>query len=110
MFAPSTAIPRFGAWRPSRRATTIGTVVGHAALLVAFGIAGTVFFGLTVASSLGVGIAARQGIALSATDLAAAESLGPVWWLFAAGAALSFGAAMVTIGTLMRRLGARLEG
>jgi hypothetical protein len=79
-------------------------------MLVAFGIAGTVFFGLTVASSLGVSVAARQGIALSATDLAAAQSLGSVWWLFAAGAVLSFGAAMVTIGTLMRRLGARLEG
>jgi hypothetical protein len=78
-------------------------------MLVAFGIAGTVFFGLTVASSLGVSVAARQGIALSATDLAAAESLGSVWWLFAAGAILSFSAAMITIGTLMRRLGARLE-
>ena len=77
-------------------------------MLVAFGIAGAVFFGLTVVSSLGVSVAARQGIALSASDLAAAESLGSVWWVFAAGAAVSFGAAMVTIGTLIRRLGARL--
>jgi hypothetical protein len=105
LFAPSIATPRLGAWRPSRHATKVATIAALTALLVAFAVAGTVFFGLTIASPVSVPAAARQGIALSAMDLATAQRLGSVWWLFAAGAVLSFGAVLVTLGNLMRRLG-----
>ncbi|HLQ48196.1 MAG TPA: hypothetical protein VK233_04430, partial [Candidatus Dormibacteraeota bacterium] len=73
-------------------------------LLFAFGIAGTVFFGLTIASPVAVPAAARQGIELSATDLATAQQLASVWWLFALGAVLSFAAALATIGSLIQHL------
>ncbi len=105
MFAPSIASPRFAAWRPTRRATKVATVLALIGLLVAFAVAGTVFFGLTIASPVSVPAAARQGIALSAADLATAQRLGSIWWVFAAGSVLSFGAAVATLGNLMRRFG-----
>ena len=105
MFAPSIASPRFAAWRPTRRATKVATVLALIGLLMAFAVAGTFFFGLTIASPVSVPAAARQGIALSAVDLATAERLGSIWWVFAAGTVLSFGAFLVTLGNLMRRFG-----
>ncbi|HTG41024.1 MAG TPA: hypothetical protein VK697_05355 [Methylomirabilota bacterium] len=104
MFAPSMAIPRFGHGRAWRLATRVATVVAQFGLLVAFGVAGTVFFGLTIASPVAVPAAARQGIELSAADLATAQQLASVWWLFALGAVLSFAAALATIGSLIQHL------
>ena len=104
MFAPSMAIPRFGQGRAWRRATRVATVGVQFGMLLGFGVAGTVFFGLTIASPVAVPAAARQGIELSATDLATAQQLASVWWLFALGAVLSFAAALATIGSLIQHL------
>jgi hypothetical protein len=109
VFAPTQAIQRFGQGPTAQRATRIVTVVAEVALLFTFAIAGTIFFGLAIASPVGVPIAARQGITLSSGDLAAARELGSMWWLFAAGTVLSFGAAVVTIGNLLQRLGGSTE-
>ena len=98
------AIPRFGHGRAWRRAARIATLVAQFGLLFAFGVAGTVFFGLTIASPVAVPAAARQGIELSAADLATARQLASVWWLFALGAVLSFAAALATIGSLIQHL------
>jgi hypothetical protein len=104
VFAPSMAIPRFGHGRAWRRAARIATVGVQFGMLLGFGIAGTVFFGLTIASPVAVPAAARQGIELSAADLATAQQLASVWWLFALGAVLSFTAALATIGSLIQHL------
>jgi hypothetical protein len=48
--------------------------------------------------------AERQGIAVSAADIATAQRLGSLWWLFALGVLLSFGSAAATLGKLMQRL------
>ena len=98
------AIPRFGqsaAWRRGARIATFGVQFG---MLLGFGVAGTVFVGLTIASPVAVPAAARQGIELSAADLATAQQLASVWWLFALGAMLSFAAALATIGSLIQHL------
>ena len=73
-------------------------------MLFAFGVAGTIFFGLTIASPVAVPVAVRRGIELSAVDLATAQQLASVWWLFALGAVLSFAAALATIGSLIQHL------
>jgi hypothetical protein len=105
VFAPSIAIPRFGGRPMPRISRKVAIVVAEVGLLAIFAVAGTVFFGLAIASPVAVPAAHRQGIALSASDLATAQHLGSMWWLFAAGAILSFGATLVTIGNLMRNLG-----
>jgi hypothetical protein len=66
--------------------------------------------GLTMASPIVVPLAGRQGIALSAADLATAQQVGSTWWLLAVGAGLTFGAALATLGNLMRRLAAPSDG
>ena len=109
MLAPSIAFPRLGIGRAPRLAARVAVVVAEIALLVVFAVAGTVFFGLTIAAPVAVPAAARQGIALSAADLATAQHLGSMWWLFAIGTVLSFGAALVTLGNVMRRVGAPPE-
>ena len=106
MFAPSMAIPRFGYRRAPQLATKLAVVFAQFAILVAFAVAGTVFLGLTMASPIVVPLAARQGVALSAMDLATAAQLGSTWWLFALGMIFSFGAALATLGNLMQRLAA----
>jgi hypothetical protein len=102
-------IPRFGQDRTLRLATNVATVTMLVAMLLAFAVAGTVFLGLTIASPVAVPVAERRGIALSAADLTTAQHLASLWWLFAVGAVVSFGAALATIGTLIRRLGAPPE-
>ena len=104
MLAPSMAIPRFGQGRAWRRATRVATVGVQFGILFALGVAGTVFFGLTIASPVAVPVAVRRGIELSAADLATAQHLASVWWLFALGAVLSFAAALATIGSLIQHL------
>jgi len=104
VFAPSMAIPRFGQGRAWRRATRVATVGIQLGMLFAFGVAGTVFFGLTIASPVAVPVAVRRGIELSAADLATAQHLASMWWLFALGAVLSFAAALATIGSLIQHL------
>lgn len=106
MFAPSMAIPRFGHRRAPRLATKIATVSAQFAIVFAFAVAGTIFLGLTIASPIVVPLAGRQDVALSATDLATAGQLGSMWWLFAVGMVLSFGAALVTLGNMMQRMAA----
>lgn len=103
------AIPRFGDGRPLRLATKVATVVAQFGMLFAFGVAGTIFFGLTIASPVAVPAALRRGIELSPADLATAQQLASVWWLFALGAVLSFAAALATIGSLIQHLAARPE-
>lgn len=98
------AIPRFGHGRTWRLTTRVATVVAQFGLLFAFGIAGTVFLGLTIASPVAVPAAMRRGIELSAADLATARQLASIWWLFALGSVLSFAAALVTVGTLIQHL------
>ena len=109
MFAPTMAIPRFGLRRAPRLVTKIATVFAQFALIFAFAVAGTIFLGLTIASPIVVPLAGRQGVALSATDLATAGQLGSMWWLFLVGTILSFGAALATIGNFMQRLAAPPE-
>ena len=109
MFAPSMAIPRFGHRRASRTATKIALSVGQFAIVLAFAVAGTVFLGLTIASPIVVPLAGRQGVALSSMDLATAGQLGSMWYLFAIGGLVSFGAALATLGNLMQRLATSQE-
>lgn len=104
MFAPSMAIPRFGRRRASGTATKVAIAVAQFGLVLAFAVAGTVFIGLAIASPIVVPIAHRQGIALSGMDLATAQQLGSMWWLFAVGGLLSFGGALAMLGNLMQRL------
>ena len=87
----------------------IATVFAQFALIFAFAIGGTMFLGLAIASPIVVPLAGRQAVTLSAADLATAGQLGSMWWLFAVGSVLSFGAALVTIGNLMQRLAAPPE-
>lgn len=110
MFAPTLAIPRFGQRRVPRLATKLALVVAQFAILFAFAVAGTIFLGLTMASPIVVPLAGRQGVALSAADLATAQQVGSTWWLSAVGAVLTFGAALATLGNLMQRLAAPSEG
>ena len=105
MFAPSLAVPRFGLGRTAGRTMKIATIAGQSAALIAFVVAGMIFIGLTIHSPIGLQAAERQGIAVSAADVAAAQRVGSLWWLFAPGVVLSFGAAVVTLGKLMQRLG-----
>jgi hypothetical protein len=106
VFAPTMAIPRFGHRGAPRLATKIAVVFAQFAIIFAFAVAGTIFLGLTIASPIVVPLAGRQDVALSATDVATAGQLGSMWWLFAAGMVLSFGAALATIGNVMQRLAA----
>jgi hypothetical protein len=101
MFASSSLMPRASA--------PISTVVARSGLAFALAVAGTVFLGLTVAATIAVPLAMRQGIALSPTELATAERLGSIWWLFAGGVVVSFGAALATLGKLLERLGESFE-
>jgi hypothetical protein len=106
VFAPSMAIPRFGHRRAPRLATKLAIVFSQFAIVFGFAVAGTIFLGLTIASPIVVPLAARQDVALSAMDLATAGQLGSMWWLFALGMIVSFGAALATLGNLMQRLAA----
>lgn len=106
MFAPSMAIPRFGHRRAPRLATKLVIVFAQFAILFGFAVAGTISLGLTIASPIVVPLAGRQDVALSAIDLATADQLGSMWWLFAASMVFSFGAALATLGNLMQRLAA----
>jgi hypothetical protein len=103
------AIPRFGHRRMPRLVSKIAIVTAQFALLFALAIAGTILLGLTVASPIVVPLAGRQGISLSAADLATAQQVGSTWWLFATGAVLSFGAALATLGNLMQRMATPAE-
>ena len=108
VLAPSMAISRFGRERAPGSRTKLASaavVAARVALLVGFAVAGTVFFGLAIAAPIAVPAAVRQGIALSATDLATAHQLGSLWWLFAVGSIASFVGAVATLGNLMRRVG-----
>lgn len=100
------AIPRFGHRRAPRLATKIALALAQFALIFAFAVAGTIFLGLAIASPIVVPLAGRQSVTLSPADLATAGQLGSMWWLFAIGTILSFGAALATIGNLMQRLAA----
>jgi hypothetical protein len=82
----------------------VATVAGQSAALIAFVIAGMIFIGLTIHSPIGLPSAERQGIAVSAADIATAQRLGSLWWLFALGVLHSFGGAAATLGKLMQRL------
>jgi hypothetical protein len=103
------AIPRFGQPRLPRLATKLAVVAAQFAIILAFAVAGTIFLGLTIASPVVVPLAERQGVMLSAFDLASAQLVGSAWWLFAAGTVVSFGAALATLGNLMQRLAAPPE-
>ena len=109
MFAPSMPIPGIGRRRVPGLAVKLAVVGLHFAAVVVFAIAGTYFLGLTIASPIVVPLAERQNVALSAMDLAIAQVVGSVWWLFAAGTIVTFGAALATIGSLMQRLAASSE-
>jgi hypothetical protein len=109
VFAPSMAIPRFADRRPSPQVTKVGAVLVQVAMLVGFVVAGTIFIGLTIMSPVAVPSAQRQGLAISAADLATAQRLGSMWWLFASGVVLSFGAAVVTLGKMMQGLASASE-
>jgi hypothetical protein len=109
VFAPTMAIPRFGHRRAPRLATKIAKVFAQFTLIFAFGVAGTIFLGLTIASPVIVPLAGRQAVTLSAADLATAGQLGSMWWLFAVATILSFGAALVTIGNVMQRMAASAD-
>jgi TRAP-type C4-dicarboxylate transport system permease small subunit len=100
------AIPRLGHRRMPRLATKVVTAVAQFALILAFGVAGTIFLGMAIASPIVVPLASRQGVTLSTTDLATAQQLGSMWWLYAIATILSFGAALATLGNLMQRLAA----
>jgi len=97
MFASSPPMPRASA--------PISAVVARSGLAFALAVAGTVFLALTVAATIAVPLAIRQGIALSPAELATAERLGSIWWLFAGGVIVSFGASLATLGKLLQRLG-----
>ena len=104
MFAPSPALPVLS-YRPAPGPFASTTDVAVRSIVIAaFAVAGTVFLGLTVAATIAVPLAMRQGIALSSTELATAERLGSIWWLFAGGVVVSFGAALATLGKLLERL------
>ena len=109
MFAPSMAIPKFGHRRAPRLATKLAIVFAQFAAIFGFAVGGTIFLGLAIASPIVVPLAGRQDVSLSAVDLATAGQLGSMWWLFAVGTVLSFGAALATIGSLMQRLAAPPE-
>jgi hypothetical protein len=100
-----STLPRLALPTPSGRATRIAAVVGRSALAVAFVAAGMVLLALTFAATIAVPIAERQGIALSGLEIATAERLASIWWLFAAGVIVTFGAALATLGGMMQRLG-----
>jgi hypothetical protein len=84
---------------------SVSGVAVRSILTAAFAVAGTVFLALTVAATIAVPLAIRQGIALSPAELATAERLGSIWWLFAGGVIVSFGASLATLGKLLQRLG-----
>jgi hypothetical protein len=104
LFAPSMVLPRFGYRRAPRVASKVALAVAQFALIVGLAVAGTVFLGLTIASPIVVPLADRQGVVLSAADLATAQQVGSGWWIFAIGMVASFGAALATLGNLMQRL------
>ena len=79
-------------------------VIVQTAVFAAFVAAGMIFIGLTIHSPIGLPAAERTGIAVSSADVATAERLGSLWWLFAIGVVLSFGGAVATLGKLMQRL------
>ncbi len=106
VFAPSLAVPRFGRVRAPRLAIKVATVVAQFAILFGLAVAGTIFLGLAIASPIVVPLAGRQAVTLSAADLSTAGQLGSMWWLFAVGAVVSFGAAIATLGNMMQRLAA----
>lgn len=105
-----STLPRFALPSLSRRSARIAAVVGRSVLAMAFVVAGMIFLALTFAATIAVPIAGRQGLALSGFEVATAEHLGSIWWLFAAGVVVTFGAALATLGRVMQRLGDPSEG
>ena len=100
-----STLPRRAPPSLSPRSAWIAAVVGRSALAVAFVIAGMIFLALTFAATIAVPIAGRQGLVLSGFEVATAEHLGSIWWLFAAGVIVAFGAALATLGRVMQDLG-----
>jgi hypothetical protein len=100
-----STLPRLAQPSLSPRTTRIAAVAGRSALAVAFVVAGMIFLALTFAATIAVPIAGRQGLALSGLEIATADRLGSIWWLFAAGVVVTFGAALATLGRVMQGLG-----
>jgi len=104
VFAPFPTAPAFPRRRLSPSIAKAATITFQFAALAGFAVVGTIFLGLAIASPIGLPIAERSAGAISASDVAVAQQLGSVWWLFAVGGVLSFAGALATIGTLLQHL------
>jgi hypothetical protein len=104
VFAPIPIASPFPRRRIAPSVAKAATVTVQFAALAGFAVVGTVFLGLAIASPIGLPIAERSAGAISASDVAVAQHLGSMWWLFAVGALLSFAGALATIGTLLQHL------
>jgi hypothetical protein len=93
-----------GRTRSAGLTTKVATIVLEIGVIVAFAVIGMGFIGLAIASPVALPMAQQSRVAVSTAEIAVVQQLGSVWWLFALGVVLSFGAALATLMNLMRRM------
>ena len=90
-------------------------VISRASAIVAafiFGTAALILFALGIAFPIAVGAITEQGLLFSATDVALAERLAPMWWLFVSASVLNAVAVLAVLdrGAMGKRIAVVIAG
>jgi hypothetical protein len=103
-FAPSR--PFIG---PDR--ATVSRLSAIAAAVI-FGMAGLILFAVGISFPIAVGAITEQGLPFSAADIALAERLAPMWWLFISASVLNVVALVAVLdrGSLGKRIAVVVAG
>ena len=77
-----------------------------------FGMAGLILFAIGIAFPIALGAITDQGLPFSAADVALAERLAPLWWVFISGSVLSVVALIAVLdrGALGKRIAVVVAG
>ena len=88
------------------------STIGRASAAVVFAAMGLLLVALAMALPLSLGVIEREGIAVAAADLALAERLTTVAWVFAAIGAVNFAVALVVLdpGRVAKRVALVVAG
>jgi hypothetical protein len=94
---------------PDRAIVSRVSAIGAA---VIFGMVGLIFFALGISFPIALGAITEQGLPFSAADVALAERLAPMWWLFISASVLNVVALVAVLdrGALGKRIAVAVAG
>jgi len=94
---------------PDRALVSRVSAIGAAAI---FGMAGLILFALGISFPIALGAITDQGLPFSAADVALAERLAPMWWVFTSASVLNVVALVAVLdrGALGKRIAVVVAG